>query len=254
MRAFLVDDEPLALKRLERMLAAAKRVEIVGTSSDPVEAVPLILKTNPDVLFLDIEMPGLTGFEMLARLQPQPWVVFTTAYDRYALEAFGVNSVDYLLKPIEAAQLNRALDKIERLRATAATPPGLSEIIEKLRAAADGSRSHSYPDRVASRVGERIEFIDLDQVTHFFASDKLTFAATPAKNYAVDYTIQELEQKLDPDKFIRVHRSTLVNVAHVQELHSWFAGRMMLRLKDPKHTELTVSRDRIRALKQRLGI
>lgn len=254
MRAFLVDDEPLALKRLERMLAATKRVEIVGTSTDPVEAVPLILETKPDVLFLDIEMPGMTGFEMLARLQPQPWVVFTTAYDRYALEAFGVNSVDYLLKPIEAEQLNRALDKIERLRATTATPPAMAELIERLTAAAGAARSRSYPDRVASKIGERIEFIDLDQVTHFFSSDKLTYAATPAKNYAVDYTIQELEQKLDPEKFVRVHRATLVNVAHVQELHSWFAGRMMLRLKDPKHTELTVSRDRVRALKQRLGI
>jgi len=247
MRAFLVDDEALALKRLQRMLAATKRVEIVGLSQDPVEAVPSILEARPDVLFLDIEMPGMTGFEMLAQLHPQPWVVFTTAYDRYALEAFGVNSVDYLLKPIEAANLDRAIDKIERLRGTAATPPAMAELIRRLTAPA-------YPDRVASKVGEKIEFVDLDQVTHFFASDKLTFASTPAKNYSVDYTIQELEQKLDPGKFVRVHRATLVNVAHVQELHSWFAGRMMVRLKDPKHTELTVSRDRVRALKQRLGI
>jgi two-component system, LytTR family, response regulator len=247
MRAFLVDDEALALKRLQRMLAATKRVEIVGASSDPVDAVPAILKAKPDVLFLDIEMPGMTGFEMLAQVQPQPWVVFTTAYDRYALEAFGVNSIDYLLKPIEAAHLDRALDKIERLRGSSATPPEITELIRRLTPA-------SYPDRVASKVGEKIEFVDLEQVTHFFASDKLTFAATPVKNYAVDYTIQELEQKLDPGKFVRVHRATLVNVAHVQELHSWFAGRMMVRLKDPKHTELTVSRDRVRALKQRLGI
>lgn len=254
MRAFLVDDEPLAIKRLQRMLAATKRVQIAGTSTDPVEAVPRILETKPDILFLDIEMPGMTGFEMLAQVQPQPWVVFTTAYDRYALEAFGVNSVDYLLKPIEAPHLDRALDKIERLRGTAATPPAMAELIEKLAAAAGAVRSPTYPDRVASKVGEKIEFVDLEQVTHFFASDKLTFAATPAKNYAVDYTIQELEQKLDPGKFVRVHRATLVNVAHVQELHSWFAGRMMVRLKDPKHTELTVSRDRVRALKQRLGI
>lgn len=247
MRAFLVDDEALALKRLQRMLVATKRLQIVGTSQDPVEAVPAILEAKPDILFLDIEMPGMTGFEMLAQLRPQPWVVFTTAYDRYALEAFGVNSVDYLLKPIEAAHLERALDKIERLSAAAVHPPKLTELIERLTA-------RDYPARVASRIGEKIEFVDLDQVTHFFASDKLTFAATPAKNYAVDYTIQELEQKLDPGKFVRVHRATLVNVAHVQELHSWFAGRIMLRLKDPKHTELTVSRDRVRALKQRLGI
>jgi two-component system LytT family response regulator len=246
MRAFLVDDEALALKRLQRMLAAGKRVQIVGTSTDPVEAVPAILEAKPDILFLDIEMPGMTGFEMLAHLQPQPWVVFTTAYDRYALEAFGVNSVDYLLKPIEAAQLDRALDKIERLRGNGASPD-VTELIRRLA-------PPSYPDRIASKVGEKIEFVDLDQVTHFFASDKLTFAATPAKNFAVDYSIQELEQKLDPGRFVRVHRATLVNVAHVQELHSWFAGGLMVRLKDPKHTELKVSRDRVRVLKERLGI
>jgi two-component system LytT family response regulator len=247
MRAFLVDDEALALKRLQRMLAATKRVQVAGTSTDPVEAVPAIIEAKPDILFLDIEMPGMTGFEMLAHLQPQPWVVFTTASDRYALEAFGVNSVDYLLKPIEAAQLDRALDKIERLRGNAATPPEMTELIRRLTAP-------SYPDRVASKIGEKIEFVDLEHVTHFFAADKLTYAATPAKNYAVDYTIQELEQKLDPGRFVRVHRATLVNVAHVQELHSWFTGKMMVRLKDPKHTELTVSRDRVRALKERLGI
>lgn len=254
MRAFLVDDETLALKRLQRMLAATKRVQIAGTSNDPVQAVPAILEAKPDILFLDIEMPGMTGFEMLSHLQPQPWVVFTTAYDRYALEAFGVNSVDYLLKPIEAAHLDRALDKIERLRGTATTPPGMTELIERLAAAAGAVRPLAYPDRVASKVGERIEFVELDQVTHFFASDKLTFAATAAKNYAVDYTIQELEQKLDPGRFVRVHRATVVNLAHVQELHSWFAGRMMVRLKDAKRTELSVSRDRVRALKERLGI
>jgi two-component system, LytTR family, response regulator len=247
MRAFLVDDEALALKRLQRMLAATKRVQVVGLSTDPVEAVTAISEANPDILFLDIEMPGMTGFEMLAHLQPQPWVVFTTAYDRYALEAFGVNSVDYLLKPIEAAHLDRALDKIERLRASAATPPEMTELIRRLT-------PPSYPDRVASKVGEKIEFVDLGQVTHFFAADKLTFAATSAKNYAVDYTIQELEEKLDPGRFVRVHRATLVNVSHVQELHSWFAGGMMVRLKDSKHTELKVSRDRVRALKERLGI
>ncbi|HTC32500.1 MAG TPA: LytTR family transcriptional regulator DNA-binding domain-containing protein [Bryobacteraceae bacterium] len=254
MRAFLVDDEALAVKRLQRMLAATKRVDVVGTSTDPVEAVAAILEAKPDVLFLDIEMPGMTGFEMLAHLQPQPWVVFTTAYDRYALEAFGVNSVDYLLKPIEAAPLDRALDKIERLHGSSAAPPELRELIARLATVAGAVRSPSYPDRVASRVGERIEFIDLVHVTHFFAADKLTFAATGAKNYAVDYTIQELEQKLDPAKFVRIHRASLVNVEHVQELHSWFAGKMMLRLKDPKHTELSVSRDRVRALKERLGI
>src|ERR1700685_1304102 len=146
MRAFLVDDEALALKRLQRMLAATKRVQIVGASSDPVQAGPAIVEARPDILFLDIEMPGMTGFEMLAHLQPQPWVVFTTAYDRYARGACGVNSVDYLLKPIEAAQLDRALDKIERLRGNGA-PPDVTELIRRLSAP-------SYPDRVASTLVE----------------------------------------------------------------------------------------------------
>jgi len=251
MKAFLVDDEPLALKRLTRMLTATGRVVIAGSSTDPVEAVQAILETKPDVLFLDIEMPGMNGFELLSQLDPQPWIVFTTAYDQYALQAFGVNSVDYLLKPIEAAQLSKALDKIERLDG-AAQRPEIRELLHRLAAAA--APQPEYPDRIASRTGERVEFIELSRVTHFFANDKLTYAATAAKNYVVDHTIQELEQKLDPRKFIRIHRATLLNADYVHELHAWFAGRMMVRLKDEKKTELTVSRDRVKALKQRLGI
>ncbi len=254
MRAFLVDDEPLALKRLSRMLAATGRVEISGQSADPEQAVAAIRAAKPDVLFLDIEMPGMTGFEMLARLEPQPLIVFTTAYDRYALQAFGVNSIDYLLKPIESAQLDRALDKIERIRGGAEPRPEIKELLARVASLADPARQPQYPDRVASRIGERIEFVELSRVTHFFASDKLTYAATPAKNYVVDHTIQELEQKLDPRKFIRIHRATLLNVDYIQELHAWFAGRMLVRLKDEKRTELNVSRDRVRMLKERLGI
>jgi two-component system LytT family response regulator len=254
MRAFLVDDEPLALKRLSRMLAATGRVEVAGQSGDPEQAVAAIESARPDVLFLDIQMPGLSGFEMLARLAPQPLIVFTTAYAQYALEAFDVNSVAYLLKPIEQAQLERALDKIERVCGGTEARPEIHELLARVAALADHTKRAQYPDRVASRIGERIEFVELDRVTHFFASDKLTYAATLAKNYVVDSTIQDLEQKLDPRKFVRVHRSTLVNVDYIHELHGWFAGRMLLRLKDEKRTELGVSRDRVRSLKERLGL
>jgi two-component system LytT family response regulator len=227
------------------MLTATGRIEIVGANTDPVEAVAAILQTKPDVLFLDIEMPGMTGFEMLAKLDPQPIVVFTTAYDQYALQAFGVNSVDYLLKPIEAAQLDRALDKIERMRRGAEPRQELRDLLNRLV---------DYPRRIASKIGERVELVDLSRVTHFFAADKLTYAATPAKNYVIDHTIQELEQKLDPRKFVRIHRATLLNLDYLHDLHTWFAGRMMVRLKDEKKTELTVSRDRVKALKEKLGM
>src|SRR5450755_3120247 len=185
-------------------------------------------------------MPGMTGFEMLAKLDPQPAIVFTTAYDQYALQAFGVNSVDYLLKPIDPAQLNRALDRIERMRVGAEPRPEIRELLDRLAAAS--KPQPEYPDRIASKTGERVEFVELARVTHFFASDKLTYAATAPKNFMIDHTIQELEQKLDPRKFLRIHRATLLNVDYVHELHTWFAGRMVVRLKDEKKTELTVSR------------
>src|SRR5712691_11650381 len=168
MRAFLIDDEALALKRLSRMLSATGRVSIAGSSTDPVEALQAIAEAKPDVLFLDIEMPGLNGFQMLSQLDPQPMIVFTTAYDQYALQAFGVNSVDYLLKPIEAVQLNRALDKIERMRGGVEPRTELRELLERLAAAT--AKQPEYPDRIASRTGERVEFVELSRITHFFAS------------------------------------------------------------------------------------
>jgi len=253
MRVFLVDDEALALKKLSRMLLASGRVEIAGTATDPTDAAARILAEKPDVLFLDIEMPGMNGFQMLARLNPQPWVIFTTAYPQYALEAFGVNSIDYLLKPIENVSLTRALDKVERLRKSAGSPPQIKELLDKLSSLAASTQVPDYPDRIASRTGDKIEFVEVGRITHFFANDKLTYAATAAKNYVIDHTIQELEEKLDPRQFIRIHRATLLNVSYVHELHAWLAGRMMVRLKDDKRTELIVSRDRARALKERLG-
>ena len=246
IRAFVVDDEPLAVKRLSRMLRETGRVEVVGGSSDPVDALAALSSASVDALFLDIQMPGMTGFEMLAMMDPQPMVVFTTAYDQYALQAFEVNSVDYLLKPIEERHLARALDKIERLRASPGPPPDWKALMAQLAAG-------GYPERIASRLGERIQILELSHVTHFFAHDKLTYAATEAKNYVVDYTVSDLEQKLSPRSFCRIHRSTLVNLAWVKEMDAWFGGRVLVRLKDAKSTELQVARERVAELKKRLG-
>jgi two-component system LytT family response regulator len=246
IRAFVVDDEPLAVKRLSRMLRETGRVEVVGGSSDPVDALAALSSTSVDALFLDIQMPGMTGFEMLAAMDPQPMVVFTTAYDQYALQAFEVNSVDYLLKPVEERHLARALDKIERLRASPGPPPDWKTILAQLAAG-------GYPERISSRLGERIQILELAHVTHFFAHDKLTYAATEAKNYVVDYTVSDLEQKLSPRSYCRIHRSTLVNLAWVREMDAWFGGRVLVRLKDAKSTQLHVARERVAELKKRLG-
>jgi len=246
IRAFVVDDEPLAVKRLARMLTETHRVEVTGTSTDPVDALAALSQHPPEVLFLDIQMPGMSGFEMLSMLDPQPLVVFTTAFDKYALQAFEVNSIDYLLKPVEERHLARALDKLERLRTTPEPQPDWKSVLAQIKS--------DYPERIASRLGERIQILELAKVTHFFAQDKLTYAATESKNYVVDHTVSELEQKFDPRKFCRIHRSTLLNLSWVREVDAWFGGRMLVRLKDARSTELQVARDRVTTLKKQLGI
>jgi len=252
IRAFVVDDEPLAVKRLVRLLEETGRVELAGSSTDPVDALAALANHSVDVLFLDIQMPGMNGFEMVSMLDPQPLVVFTTAFDQYALQAFEVNSIDYLLKPIETRHLARALDKVERLRQTAEPPPQWKSLLAQLSGAL--KKQAGYPERIASRVGDRIHILELEKVAYFFAKDKLTYAAVEGKNYVVDHTIAELEEKLDPQRFCRIHRSSLLNLAWAKEVDAWFGGRFLVRLKDAKSTELQVARERAADLKSRLGI
>jgi two-component system LytT family response regulator len=254
MKAFLVDDEPLAAGRLRRLLEETGRVEIAGASTDPREALDQIRRRRPDVLFLDIEMPGMSGFDLLDQLgEPQPLVVFTTAYDEYALEAFKVNSIDYLLKPVEVAQLDRALNKLQRILGGSEARGDVGALLSQVRAMLAAQREPEYLARVASRVGDRVEFVDVAQVSHFYAKDKLTFAVTAAKHYALDFTIAELEQKLSQQHWVRIHRSTLLNVDAVKEIHTWFGGKLLVKLKDGR-TELPVSRERAAEVKARLGL
>jgi two-component system LytT family response regulator len=260
LRAYLVDDEPLALERLTRLLTSYDEIEIAGSATDPAQALSFLSGAEGksiDVLFLDIQMPGMTGFELLAHLADQPFVIFTTAYDEYALRAFKVNSIDYLLKPVEAEQLERAVAKLERLRPIARPAWQQSdELPQLLRELASSLRTEhpDYPRRIASRVGERISFLDLDAVTHFQALDKLTYAVADGRQHCVDQTIADLERRLDPARFLRIHRAVLVNVDWIHEVNSWFAGKVVLTLKDARHTQLPVARDRVRILKSRLGI
>lgn len=253
LRAYLVDDEALALERLRRLLEQTGRVEVTGDTTEPEEAVAALTSDPPDVCFLDIQMPRLNGFEVLARLPNQPMVIFTTAFDQYALKAFGVNSVDYLLKPIEPESLERALKKIERLRSSGALAQCDLQALLKQLTDSLGKNKPEYPDRIASRLGDRLWFLDLARVTHFYAQAKLTYAVSEGKAYCVDYGIAELEKKLDPKRFLRIHRSTVVNMDWIKEVASLPGGALNLRLKDGKSTDLTVARDRAREFKTRVG-
>ena len=248
IRAYLVDDERLAVQRLTRLLEETGRVTIAGSTTDSAEALVFLRANQVDVLFLDVQMPELTGFELLEKLERDVPVVFTTAYDEYALEAFAVNSIDYLLKPIDPERLDRALDKLERF---AGQPR--PDVRELARALAHELAQGRKLERIASRVGERTTVLEAARVTHFFAKDKLTFAAAHGREHAIDYTIADLETQLDARRFVRIHRATIVNVAFVQEIYLGIDG-LVVRLKDDGKTELSVARDRVRAVKERLGI
>ena len=258
LRAYIVDDERLAVQRLTRLLEATGRVEIAGSNTDP-EAALQFLNTHPiDVLFLDIQMPALNGFELLAKLEGDPFVIFTTAYDQYALNAFAVNSIDYLLKPVEAERLDRALDKLDRIRGSGArtlhgdeaAARDIRSLARELASQLAGTRRL---ERIASRMGERTTVLDVARVTHFYSKDKLTFAVVNGRDHVIDHTLNALEERLDPRRFVRIHRATIVNAAMVQELYPGVDG-MLVRLKDDQKTELSVARDRVRELRKTLGI
>ncbi|HMD34961.1 MAG TPA: LytTR family DNA-binding domain-containing protein [Vicinamibacterales bacterium] len=259
LRAFVLDDEALAVKRLTKLLDETGRLDIVGSDTDPVRALTFLDANAVDVLFLDIQMPGLTGFELLERVKSpgrEPFVIFTTAYDRYALNAFAVNSIDYLLKPIERERLAHALDKLERIRGggaqgAEAKAPDIRAIARQLAAELSPQRRL---DRIASKVGERTTILDIARVTHFFSKDKLTFAVVDGREHVIDVTLTDLESRLDPRRFVRIHRAALVNLGFVEELFPGVDGGLLVRLKDGRKTELSVARDRARELKDRLGI
>nr|WP_255449846.1 MULTISPECIES: response regulator [Myxococcaceae] len=243
----MVDDEPLALRRLARQLAETGRVQVVAQHTDPQEALAALRSGAPcDVLFLDVQMPGMSGLELAQALSPCPPVIFTTAFDAYALQAFEVSSVDYLLKPVEARRLERALDKLQRLY-----PAGAALPAEALQALTQALRPPEPLTRLASRMGARVRVLELSQVTHLYAEDRLTYAACGGKSLVVDPSLAELERRLDPARWVRIHRATLVNLDWVSELLGGYADARV-RLRDG--TELSVARDRFRHLSERLGL
>lgn len=248
INAFLVDDEPLAIRRLEALLLETDRVNIVGTASNPRRALEELRESPPDVIFLDIQMPGLTGFELLEQLDSHPPVVFTTAFDEHSLNAFEYFSVDYLLKPISKTRLIAALDKLDRIAS-----PDFHRIGELLKSIKKERSENDTLTRLSSRVGSKIRIINVDEVSHFYAEDKITFAVmNTGESRPVDLSLNGLESDLDKKRFMRVHRSTIVNLDFVKEVHGWFAGKVIIRLKDDSNTELTVARSRVRRLKSAL--
>jgi two-component system LytT family response regulator len=237
LRALIIDDEELARKRLRKMLQDFENeLEVIDEAGNGKEAVEKIEAAHPDVIFLDIQMPGYDGFEVTRRLHVKPFIVFVTAYDEYALKAFEENSVDYLLKPIDRKRLEMAVEKLRRM--FNAPKLQMNENVERLL-----SQLASAPvKRLQVKSGDKILLINVDDIVYFEAKDKYTFLHTIDQKQIVDFTLADLEGKLDKTNFIRIHRSNIINLKYMRELVKWFGGKYKVRLKDKNQTELIVSR------------
>jgi len=250
LRVLIVDDEPLARARARRILEQLGGCAIVGEAGSAAEARPMIAAEHPDVLLLDIQMPGEDGFSLLRSLDTRPAVVFVTAFDHYAVQAFEENAVDYLLKPFRPERMEQAL---ARARNELAHPRELAERLASLLGSVGRGPGSEHLERFTVRVGIRQLILKADEVLWFGAEDKLVFAATSGDRHYVNFTLDELERRLDPRKFSRVHRGAIANLDWATALRPGFAGTYRLQLRDEAKTELPVSRARARVLKERLG-
>ena len=248
-RAILVDDEPLARKRLRRLLEAHPEIEVVGEAGDGPSALSVIGTARPDIVFLDVQMPGMTGFDVLAQLRERPHVIFVTAYDEFAVRAFDEQALDYLLKPVEPARLARALSRLPADDAPKAETDGrLDQLLQAM------SRVTAAPTRLAARQGARVSLIEPASIIFCRAEDKYTVVYTAGGEHVVDRTIEELARTLDPAVFLRIHRSTLVNLDFVKELTAVDGGRFVVVLKDTQATKLYASRAGAKLLRERFDI
>jgi two-component system LytT family response regulator len=247
MRTILVDDEPLARKRLARLLSEHPSIEIVGEAANGDDACALVERITPDLIFLDVQMPGASGFDVLSRLVHRPQVIFVTAHDEFAVRAFEEQALDYLLKPVEPKRLARAL---ERLRPTGSPSPA-DERLERLLAVVE--RATPTVRRIPVRKGPKVVLVEPASIIFCRAEDKYAVIYTGDGEHVVDKTIDELAATLDPSTFIRVHRSTLVNLAFVRDLTSIEGGRYVIALKAPAGAQIFASRAGAKALRDRLG-
>jgi two-component system LytT family response regulator/two-component system response regulator LytT len=264
LQVVVVDDEQLARDELCFQLGRVTDLEIVGQAANGVEALQLIEEHEPDLVFLDVQMPGLNGFEVAKRLVKRgadTQVVFVTAFDQHALEAFEVSAVDYLLKPVEPARLVHALEKVRRRVAAqrqAADPAGgrravpLDEVERLLRLLAE---RQAHQEQVAVKVGERFLLISADEIVHASVADDTITVVTNSVSGTSNYrSLDELQERLDPAIFWRVHRSHLVNIHKIKEIVPWFSRNYILKMKDPKATEIPVSRSQTKRLREYLRL
>ena len=248
-KVLIVDDERLSRRRIRRLLTLESDCEVVGECTNGAEAVDALRTAMPDILYLDVQMPELDGFEVIAALKEvRPLIIFTSAYDDYALRAFEVHAFDYLLKPFDGRRflesLKRAKIRIAQDRTEKADNNRLFELVENL------TRPRRMPDRIAVKNNGRVVFVRLDEIDWFEASDNYVCLHCGRETHVVRETMNELEARLDSGQFLRVHRSAIVNLDRIRELQPWFRGDYRVILRDG--TELTLTKNHREKLESRL--
>jgi two-component system LytT family response regulator len=250
IRVLIADDEPLARERLRSLFAAEDWLELVAEAADGLQAIEAILRLQPDLVFLDVQMPGATGFDVIARVGAvrMPLVVFVTAFDRYALRAFDVHALDYLLKPFDRERfqqtLARARQQLER-RSSGDFERRLLALVQDLRPAA------SRVERFVIKTGGRVFFVRAEEIDWIEAAGNYVKLHIGGDAHLFRETMSALESQLDPDVFFRIHRSHIVNIERVKELQPWFNGEYVVFLRSG--TRLTLSRGYREKLQERIG-
>jgi two-component system LytT family response regulator len=246
-KTLIIDDERLARQRLVRLLKPYEHIDIIGEAVNGQDGLEKIEELKPDLIFLDIEMPVFNGFEMLRQLKHQPKVVFTTAYDQYAIKAFEEDSIDYLLKPVETNRIEKTIEKLQR---TQHQPPPylpLQALIEQLHIKKDIKT-------LTVKIGDKILLIKLDRIIYIEAEEKYVFLHTAdGKKHLTDFTISSLEKKL-PEVFVCVHRSIIINSDHIKEIRKGFNGAFVFVMNNHENTCISSSRSNGERLRERFGI
>jgi two-component system LytT family response regulator/two-component system response regulator LytT len=249
IKAVIADDEQLARDELCFLLEDFPEVTVLDRAANGVEALDMIDRLNPDLALLDVQMPGLTGFQVVEQLLSRgrlPYVIFVTAYDQYALRAFEVNATDYLLKPIEKARLGTAIQKVkERMGTSESMQDRIASLLDALR----GQRRHL--SRLSVRGAGKVLLVDVAEMVYATVEEGAIYVATPSARWMTSYrTLEELEADLDPHTFCRTHRSYLVNIHQVAEIIPWFSGTYHLKMKDGAGTEVPLSRTQVKKLRK----
>ena len=248
IKTILVEDEQPALTRLKDLLSGYDDVRIIDECRSGQDAVNSINAHKPDLVFLDIQLPDFSGMDVLKLIHHTPQIIFSTAFHVYAHQAFELKAIDYLVKPFSKERLDSAMDRVRNTLSQGVTNAQLiSDLI------ANWQEKSNYLKRLPSKIGDRIYIMTDDEIMYVESENKMVHAVTESTKYLINYTMDELQNRLDPEKFFRIHRSTIVNLNYVALIETWFAGGYRLTIKNKEKTELLISRSAGKKLRQKLG-